>query len=91
MSGFREDGIFELTPTKARFYLRRKDIPKEFEGLDFFELIIKIFEWQGINARVGLNKGHPSYFIVEATQRQIWEALSGQPGVNKSYYAKYKP
>lgn len=69
MSGKQPDGSFDLTHAKAMFYLRRSlaSVPPGTEAVDHFlaaaGLSFVKTTWGGWN--------------VQATQGQIWSALSG--------------
>jgi hypothetical protein len=71
MSGKQSDGSFDLTPTKAAFYLRRplSSVPPGIDPVDHFltasGLAFVKTTWGGWN--------------VQASQGEIWSALSGQP------------
>lgn len=76
MSGYNPDtGIFELTATKAAYWLRRSDIPAECDGLQGMEFYAALFRSCGYD--VPLVKAH--WLQVKATPGQVWIALSGQP------------
>ena len=75
MSGYNKDtGIYEMTNTKAKYWLRRKDIPDSIVELDgnFFA---NLFEHYGFE----ITKTGSGYFHVVATPGQVWETLSGMP------------
>jgi hypothetical protein len=71
MSGIQSDGSFDLTPTKAAFYLRRdlSPVPPGTDPVDFFLRA----------AGLAFDKTHWGGWNVQGTQGQIWAALSGQP------------
>jgi hypothetical protein len=76
MSGYnKKTGCFELTATKAAFWLRRPDIPAECAGLPVLDRACCVL--QHCNIRVVAN--HGAWAEIEARPGQIWEALSGKP------------
>jgi len=70
MSGKQPDGSFDLTPTRAAYYLRRSlsSVPPGIDPVDHFLTAAGLefvkTSWGGWN--------------VQASQGQIWSALSGQ-------------
>lgn len=77
MSGKLPDGTFDLTPTKAKFYLRRSivGVPPGVDPVSHFlassGLSFTETSWGGWN--------------VQASQGQIWSALSGEAADPKHY------
>jgi hypothetical protein len=89
MSGFDEKtGLFELTATKARYWLRRCDVEElgiDVSSLDWWELVQAVIRSQGLEiVRDGGN-----YLVVRATPEQLWEALSGKPS-NPAVAARHR-
>lgn len=88
MSGFNpKTGIFELTETKARYWLRRPPYTNPYVYIpNVIPICINLFKEH--NLPVLHNGG--SFLRVKATPEQIWEVLSGQPSDPKraSYYYK---
>ena len=76
MSGYNPStGVFELTATKAGYWLRRSDLPPSCDktaGMEFYAALLRHFGHDVI-------KTGSSYLHVHATPGQVWEALSGQP------------
>ncbi len=76
MSGFNpKTGTFELTASRARFWLRRTEYPPELKALEGMEFIAGLLRHAGHEV-VKVRNG---WLTVKATQGQVWEALSGQP------------
>jgi uncharacterized protein YbdZ (MbtH family) len=77
MSGKQSDGSFDLTPTKAAFYLRRSldPVPPGWDPVGYF---LKAAGLQYVKTRWG-------GWNVKATQGQIWTALSGQTSAPGHY------
>jgi hypothetical protein len=77
MSGLQADGSFDLTHSKAMFYLRRplSSVPAGIDPVDHFLTAAGLefvkTKWGGWN--------------VEATQGQIWTALSGEAAKPSHY------
>ena len=78
MSGWDEKKLtFELTPTKARFYLRRdcSEVPPNENPVTYF---LKNAGLKGVReTRYG--------WVVHATVAQIWFALSGTPSGDEAF------
>jgi len=86
MSGYnKETGVFELTFSKANFWLRREPTPEllqkmEKSGIELplthtmeiAEALFKVFGFE-------ITKIGSGYLHVKATPEQVWEVLSGQP------------
>jgi hypothetical protein len=80
MSGFNVTmGVFELTHTKAVYWMRRKKLPDgfafkegELETMKLAAELLKFYDHQVI-------KLAQNFLRVKATPGQVWEALSGQP------------
>ncbi len=78
VSGYNvKTGVFELTHTKAHYWLRRKDIPDFCKEKDpnSMEYIACILQWQHLE----VIKVAGAFLQVKATPEKLWEALSGQP------------
>lgn len=76
MSGKQSDGSYDLTPTKAAFYLRRSldPVPPGWNPVTYF---LKSAGLQYVKTTWG-------GWNVKATQDQIWTALSGLPARSKA-------
>ncbi len=88
MSGYNVDtGIFELTPSKIRSWLRRPTLPEGFQQQETYtEGIAEIFRCYNIEVvKISVGGG---WMHVRATPEQVWEALSDQPSSPEraSYY-----
>lgn len=69
MSGKLSDGSFDLTPTKAKFYLRRSLAPVP-PGIDPVSHFLS-------DAGLSFVKTSWGGWNIQATQGEIWSALSG--------------
>jgi hypothetical protein len=90
VSGYnKRTGIFQLTRTKALYWLRRKDVPVEcltidkWDSMKFFECILK-------SSGLEVVEDHGSYLSIKALPGQIWEALSGERSdlEHENYYLR---
>ena len=78
MSGWDPDTLtFELTPTKARFYLRRdcSSVPADIHPVTYF------LRQAGLKGVIETRYG----WKVHATVGQIWTVLSGLPSSSDSF------
>jgi hypothetical protein len=86
MSGYNQNtGIFEITSTKAKYWLRR-DAPPDIEEQGTMAVCKYLFTQAGFEV---LKQGS-GYIRVRATPEQVWETLSGKssdPERAKNYYA----
>lgn len=76
MSGYhQDDGVFELTATKASYWMRRDKLPPECDGktgMGVYAALLRLHDHE-------VTKLATNYLHVRATPGQVWEALSGQP------------
>lgn len=76
MSGYnRKTGYFNMTQTQAAYWLRRDDIPEECRNKEGLDLACCVLE----HHRIRVVENHGSWAEIDATNAEIWEALSGQP------------
>jgi len=88
MSGYNnKTGVFELTQTKAAYWLRRERWPEGFtpKQQEFMFVVAEFLGFLGYE----VIKVRSSYLSAKITPEQLWEALSGQksePSKAEVYY-----
>ncbi len=75
MSGYnKHTGLFQLTQTKACYWLRRSDIPEDCNQFSGLQLACCIL----VHSDIEVVEYHGSWASIKAGPAEIWEALSGQ-------------
>ena len=72
MSGYdKRTGVFELTATKASYWLRR-ETPEELGVIESCVFLLR-------QAGFEILKQGSGFIRIKATPEQVWETLSGKP------------